>query len=237
VHITATNDRKTDQFMKRIFGLTLALASLFLASSAVAATLKDGTILYSAGYYLGGQPIPVGVDSYGYNYQAKMFSGSYFNAYANSANLPAYSGDDAAYVLANPAASSHWAWPYRNDRLSMKWNDAWLSNQDSDNDGKLDRHLGLPSYIGSGAWVNNHMAGEYDNGGIEESWNYYVKIVAAPSTATVVSGKWVNDKGVEIGNVIWGEFAETQVIYNDTGTGEHGVQYRSPAGPGYGNIK
>ena len=203
-----------------------------------AATLKDKVITYSAGSYLAGEIIPLGVDPYGYNYQAHMFSGSYFNAYANSANLPPYTGDDAAYLAANPAAATHWAWPYRADQVSMKWNEAWLSNQDRDGNGKLDRHLGFPSYIGSGAWINNHQSGEYtDADGVEQSWNYFVKIVAVPSDATKTSSSvWFDASGTEIGPEVWGEFAEIQAVYNDTGTGEHGVYYHSPAGPGVGKF-
>jgi hypothetical protein len=104
----------------------------------------------------------VGFDAYGVNYQAHLFNGSYFNNYANGAGFPAYDGDDAAYLAANPSAASHWAWPYRSTTVNMKWNDAWLSNQDCDGDGLLDRHYGFPSYIDSGAWETNHMLDTYD---------------------------------------------------------------------------
>ena len=66
-------------------------------------------------------------------------------------------GDDESYLDENPGAASHWAWPYRSIKLVMKWNDAWLSNMDRDDDGMLDRHYGFSSYIGSGAWETNHM--------------------------------------------------------------------------------
>lgn len=197
-------------------------------------TLQSGTILYSPGSYLAGQVIPLGFDAYGYNYQAHMFEGSYFNSYANGAGLPPYDGDDAAYLAANPTAVSHWAWPYRNDQLAMKWNDAWLSNCDRDGDGKLDRHYGFPSYIGSGAWENNHQSGDYTADGVEYSWNYFVKIVAVPADAEADGGVWYDASGTEIGSVLWNEFAEVQRVYNDAGTGEHGVYYHSPAGPGVG---
>ncbi|MDO8620008.1 MAG: hypothetical protein Q7R64_01505 [bacterium] len=216
--------------IKLLFSLTIAL--LAFVGSVNASTLKDGVILYSPGSYLAGQPIPLGVDSYGYNYQAHSFNGSYFNSYANSAGFPPYDGDDATYLAANPTAISHWAWPYRNDQLAMKWNEAWLSNQDQNNDGKLDRHYGFPSYIGSGALLTNHQSGEY---GVEEfNWNYFVKIVAAPSDATLAGGFWLNSGGKEIGPEIWGEFAIIQEVLNDQGTGDHGIGYRSPAGPGVG---
>jgi len=212
-----------------------ALTLLAFVSPAWSDTIKDGTILYSTDSYLAGQPIPLGFDAYGYNYQGHMFSGSYFNAYANGDGFPPYDGNDAAYLADNPTAAGHWAWPYRADQVAMKWNDAWLSNKDLDGDGKLDRHYGFPSYIGSGAWENNHQSGEYvGQDGVESKWNYFVKIVAVPSDATKTGGVWYDASGTEIGPDIWGEFAIIQEVYNDTGTGDHGVAYHSPAGPGVG---
>ncbi len=116
-------------------------------------TIQSGSLLYSIGHFLYGvQPLKTGFDIFGYNYQAHLFNGYYCNAYFGAAGLPPYEGDSAAYLAANPSAASHWAWPYRDTMVSMKWNDAWLSNMDCDKDGKLDRHFGFPSYIGSGAW-------------------------------------------------------------------------------------
>lgn len=213
---------------------TIALITFLVLTSAVSgATLKDKTITYDSGF-MQGEVIPLGVDPYGYNYQAHSFAGSYFNAYANEGGFPPYLGDDATYLAENPTAANHWAWPYRNDQLAMKWNEAWLSNKDSDDNGTLDRHLGFPSYIGSGAWISNHMSGEYTNDGQNELWNYFVKIVAAPADAVKDGVVWRESSGTEIGPVIWGEFAEIQVVYNDSGTGDHGSLYRSPAGAGVG---
>jgi len=112
----------------------------------------------------------------------------------------------------------------------MKWNDAWLSNIDRDDDGKLDRHYGLPSYIGSGAWLTNHEFGTSD----EDPWNYFVKIAAAPADATPIGGIWYTASGGEIGTQIWGEFAILQGVYNDKSAGEHGLAEISPEGPGLG---
>lgn len=67
-------------------------------------TLQDGTLLYTTGFYLGDTPIPVGYDEYGYNYQAHMFNGSYFNNAANKNGYPPWKGDDAAYLAENPGA-------------------------------------------------------------------------------------------------------------------------------------
>jgi hypothetical protein len=117
----------------------------------------------------------------------------------------------------------------------MKWNDAWLSNKDCDGDALLDRHYGYTSYIGSGAWLTNHQKGTYlDSKGKKQRWTYFTKIIAVPSDATPIGGIWYAADGSEIGPAIWGEFATIQEIYNDTGTGDHGVLYLSPFSAGFG---
>jgi hypothetical protein len=221
------------KFAGFLFGIYLTTAN-----GALADTIKDGTIVYSAGHYLAGQPLKPGFDVYGYNYQGHMFSGSYFNSYAGGAGYPVWEGDDDAYLAANPTAESHWAWPYRDIDLSMKWNDAWLSNKDSDGNHALDRHPGYPTYTDSGAWLTNHMSSSYEvevNGKMKEAhWTYFTKIVTPSSLATVSDGIYYNEEGVEIGPVIWGAFATVQEVENDPFAGIHGKQYGSPAGPGFG---
>ena len=118
----------------------------------------------------------------------------------------------------------------------MKWNDAWLSNKDCDRDGLLDRHFGYDSYVGSGAWLTNYQSGEYEIDGEFYKWNYFVKIVAVPADATLSGGIWYAADGTEIGPFIWGEFAIIQEVYNDQGTGDHGIYYLSPVGPGFGQF-
>jgi hypothetical protein len=201
------------------------LALTLGAKSDDCATIKDGVILYSATHYLGGQPLQIGYDIFGYNYQAHMFKGSYANVYLGRDGFPPYKGDDAAYLAENPTAGSHWAWPYRNVNLIMKWNDAWLSNKDCDGDGKLDRHYGFDSYIGSGAWETNHMSG-VDG---EDHWISFTKIAAAPADAVSVGGIWYNADGTEIGPVIWGSFATLMDVESGVG-----ATFVSPAGPGFG---
>jgi hypothetical protein len=157
--------------------------------------------------------ITVGFDEWGYNYQGHLFNGFYCDAYRDAA----------------------WCQPYKDDQLAMKWNDAWLSNEDCDSDGLLDRHYGFDSYIGSGAWLTNHQSGEYelDDGTICQ-WNYFVKIVAAPADATKVDGLWYNGEGVEIGPDIWDQFAIIQQVENDPCAGIHGLQFSSPDHNGFG---
>ncbi len=210
--------------------MIMPLATPALAAQKNCTTLQDRTILYSSTHYLAGKPIPLGYDPYGYNYQAHMFNGSYANAYLGGYGFPPYGGDDESYLAENPSASGLWCWPYRNDQVSMKWNDAWLSNKDCDNDGKLDRHYGYASYIGSGAWETNHQSGTYDTC----KWNYFCKIVAAPSDAVQNAGVWYTPGGSEIGPAIWGEFATIQEVYNDPCAGYKGLLYKSPTSAGLG---
>lgn len=180
-----------------------------LAKQGDCVQIQDGTLLTSEG-----EVITPGFDEWGYNYQAHMFNGTYCDAYRDAA----------------------WCQAWKNDELIMKWNDAWLSNQDCDGDGLLDRHYGFASYIGSGAWLTNHMSGTYDQDGVTCRWTYFVKIVAAPADAQLTNGIWYTADGAEIGPVIWGQFAIIQSIYNDPCNGYHGVEYLSPVGPGFGKF-
>jgi hypothetical protein len=170
-------------------------------------TIQDGTMVASDGNL-----ILVGFDDWGYNYQAHLFNGFYCDAYRNAA----------------------WCQEYVNDKLAMKWNDAWLSNRDCDGDGQLDRHYGFDSYIGSGAWLTNHMSGEYEQDGEICRWSYFVKIVAAPADAYVDDGIWYTAEGDEIGPAIWSDFAVLQEVETDPCAGAHGLQYISPVGGGLG---
>jgi hypothetical protein len=246
--------------MKRIMSMMI-VASMMLAvvmAAQVGTRIKDGVLEYSAGHYLEGTPLVLGYDPFGYNYQGHMFRGSYANAYlGRSGNgYPPWEGDDEAYYQrliaeeyvntpeeAEALMNTVSVWAYREVTLIMKWNDAWLSNMDRDVDGSLDRHYGFGSYDGSGAWLTNYQAGTYDDEGETYAWNYYVKIVT-PST---VAGDWmdVGDPGpeddrwrsaddTEIGPPIWGAFAVIQRVYNDQGTGEHGIEYLSPSPAGFG---
>lgn len=140
-----------------------------------------------------------GFDLWGYNYNAHLFSGGYCDSYKNAA----------------------WCQAYKDDYLIMKWNEAWLSNVDSDGDGALDRHLGFSNYIGSGAWLTNHMKGSYiGEDGKVYTWTDFVKIVAKPTADynCTVNG----------GYEIWNEFCVIEEVYNDTGTGDHGILILAP---------
>jgi hypothetical protein len=197
-------------------------------------SIQDGILAYSAGHYLAGELLSTGFDAYGYNYQARLFKGSYANVYLGAAGFPPYTGDDDTYLNANPEAKNHWAWPYRETELLMKWNDAWLANTDCDGDGKLDRHYGFDSYVGSGAWETNHMRGSYEQEGKTCNEESFTKIIAVPSDATKENGVWYAVDGTEIGPDIWGQFAIIQDLLIDPCDGVHGIQYLSPDHAGFG---
>ncbi len=98
------------------------------------ATIQDGSIVDSKG-----NPVTVGYDQWGYNYQAHMFNGWYEN----------YSRPDT---------------PVTEDDtyLQMKWSDIWLSNKDCNDDDVLDRGgPGGTSSAAEGAWLTNHQWGSY----------------------------------------------------------------------------
>jgi len=201
--------------MKKLSVLLAVLALVICMVSVAAAapknkctTIQSGTLTDTEGNFL-----TTGYDKWGYNNQAHMFNGFYDNY--TRPDVPVTEGDN----------------------LEMKWNDAWLSNNDCDGDGKLDRYYGYISYIGSGAWLTNHMSGIYEQDGKTCHWTYFVKIVAAPADATVVGGFWQTSGGIEIGPAIWGAFAIIQEVNNDECAGENGVAYKSPASPGFGPYK
>ena len=116
------------------------------------ATIQDGTITDKAG-----NPLVIGYDQYGYNYQAHIFNGFVGN-YSRPA-VPVTSGD----------------------KLVMKWSDAWLANVDCNGDHWLDRGLvnGVVTGVSKG-WETNHFTGYYDSdndGTLDAHYTDFVKIV------------------------------------------------------------
>jgi len=200
--------------------LALAVAPVLSgAALAECVTIQSGTLVNSSG-----ETISPGFDMWGYNYGAHMFNGTYCDAYRDAA----------------------WCQPYKDIEVLMKWNDAWLSSSDCDGDGLLDRHLGYSTYIGSGAWETNHQSGWVpDANGRNRKWTYFVKIVAADEGDERVRMNELNSQGeygyweragVILGPIIWNEFAVVEEVYNDPTAGAHGVLYKSPVGPGLGNL-
>jgi hypothetical protein len=120
-------------------------------------TIQSGLITDSAG-----NPVTVGYDQFGYNYQAHMFNGTYDSS--DRVLDGTYWGDTGDYV---------------DDKLMMKWSDEWLSNVDCDEDGKLDRGL-VGGDVGgvSLGWLTNHVEGDYvDGSGDVQHFTSFTKVV------------------------------------------------------------
>ena len=193
--------------MRKLMVLTtigMFLGFLMLASSIALAgpiakctTIKDGGLTDSLG-----NPLEMGFDQFGYNYQAREFNGTYDSADRKFDGM--YYGQSGDFA---------------DDNLSMKWSDDWLSNQDCNGDGKLDR--GAPGSSGypntSQGWTTNHVEGDYiDADGNSQHFTYFIKIV------------WVG-----AGGSLWGQYEIIQEVYNDPAGGLHGVKPKVSA-PGLG---
>ncbi len=190
-------------------GLVVMVALLGLlavgSSSALAGpptkctTIKDGTLTDTLG-----NPLVLGFDQFGYNYQAHEFNGTY---------------DSVDRVI----DGKFWGQTgdFVDDHLWMKWSNDWLSNKDCNGDGKLDR--GAPGSSGypiiSQGWLTNHVEGYYDSDGDgtqDAHYTWFVKIV------------WVGP-----GGSLWGQYDIIQEVYNDPSGGFHGLQFKLGA-PGLG---
>lgn len=120
------------------------------------ATIQTGTLHDSLG-----NPLVVGYDQFGYNYQAHEFNGTY---------------DSSDRVLDGTYWGSTGDWV--DDHLQMKWSDDWLSSVDCNGDGKLDR--GADAGGTSQGWLTNHVVGDYDSDGDgtqDAQFTDFVKIV------------------------------------------------------------
>jgi hypothetical protein len=108
-----------------------------------------------------GQPIVMGFDAFGYNYQAHEFNGTYDSSDRVLDGL--YFGSTGDFV---------------DDRLWMKWSDDWLSNLDCNGDSLLDRGANAGGI--SQGWLTNHLVGDYDSdgdGSQDAHYTDFVKIV------------------------------------------------------------
>ncbi|KKW19553.1 MAG: hypothetical protein A2W52_01255 [Candidatus Taylorbacteria bacterium RIFCSPHIGHO2_02_49_25] len=173
------------------FTLIAFADTAFAAKPSSCATIQSGTITDSSG-----NPLTVGYDQFGYNYQAHMFNGTYDSSDRNIDGT--YWGSTGDYV---------------DDSLIMKWSDAWLANVDCNGDGKLDRGL-VDGVVGgtSKGWLTNEVNGDYDSDGdgIQDAhYTWFVKIV------------WVGP-----GGSLWGEYEIIQEVYNDPVGGFHGLQFK-----------
>ena len=158
-------------------------------------TIKSGNITDSAG-----NPVVSGYDQFGYNYQAHMFNGTYDSSDRTIDGT--YWGGTGDYV---------------DDKLMMKWSDAWLANVDCNGDHKLDRGL-VDGIVGgtSMGWLTNHVVGDYTLDGNVQNYTDFVKIV------------WTGP-----GSPLWGQYTIIQEVWNDPAGGFNGL-YSKIGMPGLG---
>ena len=152
--------------MRRLLVFGAALLVVLAASFSVAAknptsacaTIKGGTITDSMG-----NPVVLGYDQFGYNYQAHMFNGTY---------------DSSDRVLDDMYWGDPGSVDYADDSLSMKWSDPWLANVDCNGDNKLDRGL-VDGVVGgtSLGWLTNHINGDYTDVNGSHHYTWFDKIV------------------------------------------------------------
>lgn len=188
----------------------LSAPMAFAQTQGSCAKIIDGTITDTAG-----NPITLGYDQYGYNYQAHMFNGTYDSSDRTLDGL--YWGAAADYT---------------DDSLIMKWSDEWLSNLDCNGDSKLDRGLDAKTGESTGksmGWLTNQVEGDYIGLDLDSHhYTYFAKIVfvgpVPPGT-----DPWAATR-------LWGTFAIIEEVYNDPFGGFHGVDRNSlvnPAGLGF----
>ncbi len=188
-----------------VIGVAVVLLALVAAAPAGAqcTKIKDGTLTDSLG-----NPLAVGYDKYGYNYQARLFNGLADNYTRPS--VPATEGTE---------------------NLVMKWSDDWLSNVDCNGDGKLDRGLDPKTGISDGiskGWVTNHYEGDYTGSDGElHHYTYFAKIVYV--------GPAVGDTDPWAAVRIWGLYAVIEELQTDQ-FGEYGGRLKSDklVAPGLG---
>lgn len=139
------------------------------------AQISDGTI------YQGDNITPVlpGVDEWGYDYERHSFEGKYCDAYQDA----------------------EWCQEWAEEDLKMRWNDAWLSNEDCDYDHHLDYPKSYDEWVGSGAWLVMFRSGSYiDVNGVPHQWSRHVKVQAIPEGAYLVDDVWYGKNGQRLGN-------------------------------------
>ncbi len=136
------------------------------------------------------KPADKGFNEFGYNYTARNFVGTGASWCAD-------------YGVFDEATCNEWLMgPFYNDKLVMKWNEAW----DACNDNGYDD----PAYC-AGAWTDNEWNGM--NGGSGAVWHY--KII------------WVGSEGEsspywrEGGYLVWGNYE----VVMDQGTDKTGTAY------------
>lgn len=173
---------------RTLFLSILILVALVYAVPAGAQSctkIQSGALIDSAG-----NPIGLGYDKYGYNYQAHIFNGLYDNF-----SRPAVPVTDGAV------------------NLIMKWSDDWLANQDCNGDGKLDRGLNAKTGVSTGTsigWLTNQMEGDcITTTGDSIHATYFAKIVYDGGASCSASSS----------NCLWGLYTLLEEVGTDPSGG------------------
>ena len=96
---------------------------------------------------------------------------------------------------------AEWCQEWADEDLKMRWNDAWLSNEDCDYDHHLDYPQGYDGWVGSGAWLVMFRSGSYiDVAGNLHQWSSHLKVQAIPEGAYLVDDVWYGKNGQKLGN-------------------------------------
>ncbi len=195
--------------MKGIVGAAiLGLAVSFPGyAGAQCNTIKSGDIVAR-----NGDPVALGYDQYGYNYQAHIFNGLYEN-YSRPAE-PVMEGTE---------------------HLVMKWSDNWLANVDCNNDFKLDRGLDRKTGESTGVsqgWCTNHFEGDYEGSDADlHHYTYFVKIAYVGPAPSEGPDPFEETR-------IWGSYAIIEEVQTDD-FGEYGGRIHflnKLTGPGLGQF-
>lgn len=196
--------------MKRLSVLLVALMLVTLMVGIVSAAQKVAcnSIQSNTITDVKGNPLVVGYDKWGYNYQAHMFNGLSNN-----------------YTRPNPPALEGL------EHLIMKWSDEWISNLDCNRDGKLDRGLDQKTGISDGiskGWLTNHYEGDYEADGELRHYTYFCKIIWVGPAPVGSPDPWATTR-------LWGQYAIIEEVLNDPYGKFHGIIKETMAKPtGFG---
>jgi len=195
-----------------VIGLLVGVG-LAISASAFAADCPNPVKIQSGGVVdKFNNPVVVGYDKWGYNYQAHIFNGLYEN-YTRPA------------VVVTEGT----------ENLVMKWSDDWLANVSCTLDGSLARGYDAKARTFSGpnatgtsrGWVTNHFEGDYEGSDGElHHYTYFVKIVYDGGAAC----------GAGDPTCIWGLYTIVEELQNDL-YGEYGGRIKfvnKLTGPGLG---
>jgi len=174
------------------FALFFAIHPAWAKNDVRCAKISDGGLFESVD-----NPAVQGKNQWGYNYQAHRYDGTFCN------HIP-------YFREGNPGGE--WCKEKRADyKLTMKWNDAWLSDRSCDGDEFLDQNR----EPGSGAWYTSKFEWEKTKNGKPCKWSHFVKFVAPPVGSYKLEDIWYDKNNVELGPSRGGMILIKEVVHDD----------------------